>query len=255
MKDRVKKHVQKLHYTLNENSFNRKWVSFQEKFSNSEAGLNFIAYFNRQWVAQGSFATWRSFDSPPGYCKTNNSLESNNNTLKTVYSTLKTASIATLVNKLSSALRDCAQIPVIATPNFDSKLLAKANSNNNLVNIQRLVLLGVSNCVITRDANNPESARVHDLTATCTITGQHVTCNCRTFARDLKCWHILAAAKRANLPLPPGWPSQQTLLRVGRAGRPRGARPRPRGGPNQFNNRRGNQRGRAEDARGNRRDN
>jgi hypothetical protein len=66
-----------------------------------------------------------------------------------------------------------------------------------------------------------------DLDAICDFNIGNLHCNCSTFARDLKCWHLLAAAANNNIALPPGWPNQQRLQRLDRAGRPVGARAGP----------------------------
>ena len=219
--------VRALHYLRDERSFEQKWLLIQHYFIQTEAGVNFLRYFRQQWIAPNGFATWRAFDSPPGFCKTNNSLESNNNTFKTVYNGLGNPNLWQLVGKLSSALRDNNRVPVVPHPNFNSaKDLQLAHTNRQYVTIERFILVANVSCRFIIDARNPDARGIPNLPAICTINAARVNCNCLTYFRDLKCWHILAGAKEYNLQLPPAWPSQQRLLRVGRAGRPRGARGR-----------------------------
>ncbi len=83
--------------------FDEQWADFTKRWNKGKTE-KFYKYFKAVWVSS-SHNKWRIFDSPPGFCKTNNSNESFNNQIKLIWTKRRKLNVLTFCNKLSSMIK------------------------------------------------------------------------------------------------------------------------------------------------------
>lgn len=203
-----------------------------QTYGTVECGFYLMAIFTADGRTPSSFR-WRMFDSPIGYCKTNNPIENGHFTFKTIYLHFTKVKITELLSSQAALFIDQYRDRALAVhtvkmhPRFKKIEEVQARQYSNLELIAFDVLHD-DNWAFT--ASVTYMGRVYVVR----IDQDRCSCECRIFFREGKCHHVLACASRFNRVLPFGWPIMQQLHHINvrgvrRRGRARGV-PIGRGG-------------------------
>lgn len=238
-KDSILRKVGDIHYSISEDDFELNLANlnaYLESLGNN--GLLLKDYFEKQWTERGQnvFFNWRIFDTPPGYCGTNNSLEVTNRHFKSVYLNNIRQPLIVCLSSFEERLKK----DVLSSSGFQKQVQASTTdksigcsifgSNFLLLNTNQLIgtkfrmthmsLQGLHTYQIFKkelvDENLVEKIEASVIIKCRENVVTDVMCDCKYYWKKGVCCHVLAVGLRNEVVLPSYLPKMKYLFPGGK---------------------------------------
>jgi hypothetical protein len=177
--------VRLLHYSKSETVFKERLNSFRENYNKGKT-KTFYDYMNKTWF-KGPFTKWKVCDSPSGYNKTNNPIESFNSSIKRTFTMRKRLSVAGLIERLGECIKYYS--------NSNQKFSSEPKPTKKMIK--------AASKLVKKDFKKYDKNRVQlrEENFTRTIDLKNGNCTCTIYRKHAICKHLIAANEIFKLDL------------------------------------------------------